>query len=320
MISGTSVFPAERIDLDDETYLIGGKGDLRPLLESIREWGLINPILLQERKDQRYRIISGRRRLLCCIQLGWSGISARVATDALSDLDCLKIAVSDNRSHRPLNLIEQSDGIHKLEPHFSEKEGFTAISLLLDIPLNLKVFQKIRGLARLDTRIQEEIVRGGLSLEGAVALFPFEPSEQMGLFELMKELNLSQNKECELIELVDEIARRETVSPLQVIRSNPIRKIMENRDQNRPEKTRKVRSYLKQKRFPSITEAEDRFCANLGTLKLGNSIRLSPPPSFEGSAYSVRFSFKTAEEFTQRMETLQEASKKPAFNKIMQKK
>ncbi len=308
--------PIDKIDLDDDAYVISTEGVSQPLLESIKAVGLINPPLLKKRKDQRYKIICGRRRILGCKELGWSELSACIAPDTLSDLDCLKIAISDNRSHRSFNLIEQSRGIEKLAPLLPEKDCFKTICCLLNIPLNRKVFQKIKGLSKLPGLIQKGILQGELSLEGAVALFSFEPLEQAAFFELFKGLNLSQNKERELITLIDEIARREAISPIEVIMSDPIREIMDERDRNRPEKTRKVRDYLKHRRFPAITEAEDRFFANLKSLNLGSSIQLTPPPYFEGSTYTVRLSFNSPEELKQQLETLGKAAEKPEFRNL----
>lgn len=319
MTYASLTIPIAQIDLTDDTYVISTEGDLRPLLESIATVGLINPPLLKKRKDHRYRIVCGRRRILCCQELGLTELSARIAPDTLSDLECLKIAISDNLSHRLFNLIEQSRGIAKLASLLPQKNRFKAICLLLNIPVNQKVFQKIKGLITLPAPIQKGILQGELSFEGAVALFPFEPLEQVGFFELFKGLNLSQSKECELITCIDEIARREVIAPIEVITSKQIRAIMDDKGRNRPEKTRKVRDYLKRRRFPTLTKAEDRFLVNLKSLKLGNSIQLSAPPYFEGTSYTVRLSFKTLEELKQQLEVLGKAAEKPAFQKIIQK-
>lgn len=319
MIYTSLTVPISSIDLDDDAYAISIAGVSRPLLVSIEAVGLINPPLLKKRKDGRYRIICGRRRTLGCQELGWTELLAHIIPDTFSDLDCLKIAISDNRSHRSFNLIEQSYGIEKLTPLLPEANRFETICQLLDIPLNQKVFQKIKGLTALPEPLQEGILQGDLSLEGAVALFPFEALEQVAFFELFKGLNLSQNKECELITLIDEIAQREAISPTEVITSEPIRAIMVEKDRSRPAKTRKVRDHLKRRRFPALTEAEDRFFANLTRLHLGKSINLSPPPFFEGTTYTARLSFKSLEELKKQLETLDKQSEKPAFQKMIGK-
>lgn len=319
MIYKSLTVPIDSIDLEDDAYMITTAGDLRPLLESIRIGGLINPPLVKKRHDKRYRIVCGRRRILCCQMLGWSEISAYVVPDILDDLHCLKLAILDNRSHRPLNLVEQSRGIVKLTRLLPEENRFQTICLLLDIPLNQDVFNKIQGLSKLPRSVQNGILQGDLSFEGGVALLPFEPLEQMAFFELFKKLNLSQRKECELITLIDEIAKCEAVPPIKVIQSKPVLDIISEKDDNRSEKTRKIRLYLKRKRFPLVTETEDRFFTHLKHLKLGNSIQLSPPPYFEGNTYKLRLSFKSLEELKQQLEVLAKSAEKPAFRRMIQR-
>jgi hypothetical protein len=319
MIYKILTVPIDSIDSDDDAYVITTAGILTPLLESIRTVGLINPPLLKRRNDKRYRIVCGRRRFSCCRKLGWSELPAHIVPDSFVDVDCLTLAISDNRSHRSLNLIEQSRGIVKLSHLLPEENRFKTICSLLDLPLNQKVFQKIKGLSRLPATVQNGILQGELSFEGAVALLPFEPSEQIAFFELFKGLNLSQSKECELITLIDEIAGHKAVSLIEIIKSKPILEIMDVKNRNRSDKTRNVRAYLKRMRFPALTEAEDRFIAHLKHLRLGNSIQLSPPPYFEGSTYKLHFSFKSLEELQQQLEFLAKSAEKPTFCKIMKK-
>jgi ParB-like chromosome segregation protein Spo0J len=49
-------------------------GDLRALAESIREYGLLRPILIAA----DHRLIAGRRRLEACKRLGWRTIQVNV--------------------------------------------------------------------------------------------------------------------------------------------------------------------------------------------------------------------------------------------------
>ena len=49
-------------------------GDLKPLAESLKTYGLMNPIVINERNE----LIAGHRRLEAAKSLGWSTIAARV--------------------------------------------------------------------------------------------------------------------------------------------------------------------------------------------------------------------------------------------------
>lgn len=53
---------------------------LEDLAQSIREHGLLNPILVYSTPDGHYELIAGQRRFLACQRLGWETIPAIVRT------------------------------------------------------------------------------------------------------------------------------------------------------------------------------------------------------------------------------------------------
>ncbi len=72
-------------------------------------------------------------------------------------------------------------------------------------------------------------------------------------------LKLSLNKQKEILTIVKEISLREDIPILKVIKTDRVQKILSNEDLDRNQKIRKIRIYLKQRRFPVITAAEKEF-------------------------------------------------------------
>ncbi|MDR1785235.1 MAG: ParB N-terminal domain-containing protein [Spirochaetaceae bacterium] len=66
-------------------------GDLEPLKDSMKRYGLLNPITLNARKE----LIAGRRRLEAARQLGWSGITANIV-DVKDTLIQLEMELEEN--------------------------------------------------------------------------------------------------------------------------------------------------------------------------------------------------------------------------------
>ena len=60
-------------------------GNLEDLKDSLRTYGLLNPITL----NSRYELIAGERRLQAATQLGWTSINANII-DNLQKLISLK--------------------------------------------------------------------------------------------------------------------------------------------------------------------------------------------------------------------------------------
>ncbi len=66
-------------------------GDLATLKSSIRQHGLLNPILV----DDRYQLVAGERRLRAAKDLGWTKIDVRVL-DAIDPVSRLDMEVHEN--------------------------------------------------------------------------------------------------------------------------------------------------------------------------------------------------------------------------------
>ncbi len=72
--------------------------DLDTLVASIRQVGLIQPIVINE----DYELLSGYRRLMACKTLGWSEIEARVLSTDKDELKQLEIEMQENKGRLSL--------------------------------------------------------------------------------------------------------------------------------------------------------------------------------------------------------------------------
>lgn len=305
------------IDTQDSRYQLSLHIDTHTIIESIKAVGLINPPVIVKRDDDHYSIVCGFRRVMACKALGWDEIPVCIPPRRPTDLDCLKLAILDNRSHRPLNLIEQSRAIKKLSPFFPPQERFSKITFLLGLPENEKVFKKIESLCQLSESAKLGILENTLSLEAGVELVELEPEEQDCFAFLFRTLKFSQNKQKELITFVKEIAIRESVGIKEVINSEEIRGIIDRSDINRNQKAKEIRAYLRRRRFPSLTKAEAKFFEDLKSLRLGPHIRLVPPPYFEGTTYNITITFKDITELEQCKSEFDAMCQNPVLKRIL---
>ncbi|MDY6986624.1 MAG: ParB/RepB/Spo0J family partition protein [Thermodesulfobacteriota bacterium] len=311
------VISISEIDTADASCCLSLKVDPGALVASMKAVGLINPPVLAQKKDEKYRIICGFRRVKACRVLGWEKISAQVVGADCSELDLLQLAVLDNQSHRPLNVIEQARGIRKLGPHLPAKGRLEALASLLGFPPNKKVFEKIRHMDGLPEAIQAGVLDETVSFEAAARLAGLSHGEALGFFDLLKGLKFSQNKQMEMITFVQEIALREDLQVAGVLQSKEMRAIMDRPDLNRNEKGAKLRAYLKRRRFPALTKVEAEFSDALKALKLSKDISITPPPYFEGGPYTLRMTFKDVDDFDRRCKTLDAIAKNPALKRVL---
>ena len=93
--------------------------DLEDLTNSIREHGVIQPIIVRKSnsKDAKYEIIAGERRWLSARKAGLHNIPV-VVTEA-DDLKSLEFAIVENVQRHDLNPLEEAKGYKRLIDDFS---------------------------------------------------------------------------------------------------------------------------------------------------------------------------------------------------------
>ncbi len=92
--------------------------ELQELANSIKENGLIQPIILRKiGNEDHYEIIAGERRFRAATIAGLSKISAIVKK--INNHEALELAIIENIQRTDLSLIEEADGYQKLIEEFS---------------------------------------------------------------------------------------------------------------------------------------------------------------------------------------------------------
>ena len=94
------------------------KDSLEGLTNSIKERGIIQPIIVRRSQDQRvkYEIIAGERRWLAAQNAGLHEVPV-VITEA-DDLKSLEFAIVENVQRHDLNAIEEAEGYQRLIDDF----------------------------------------------------------------------------------------------------------------------------------------------------------------------------------------------------------
>ncbi|PMP98024.1 MAG: hypothetical protein C0169_01040 [Thermodesulfobacterium geofontis] len=89
------------------------------LVKSIKEKGILQPILVRKKGEEFYECVAGERRLRAAEKAGLREVPAIVKT--LSDEEALVIALIENLQRKNLNPIEEALGYKSLV----EKFGYT---------------------------------------------------------------------------------------------------------------------------------------------------------------------------------------------------
>ena len=94
-------------------------GNLQDLTNSIKERGIIQPIIVRKSSDDnsKYEIIAGERRWLAAQKAGLHEVP--VVITEVDDLKSLEFAIVENVQRNDLNAIEEARGYQRLIEEFS---------------------------------------------------------------------------------------------------------------------------------------------------------------------------------------------------------
>ncbi len=151
-------------------YFDGEKMD--ELVESIRQKGVIQPLVVRREEDY-YQIIAGERRWRAAQKAGLKEIP--VTIQDVSEDWALEIALIENIQREDLNPIEESEAYAYLIKHFDLSQEEVAKR----VGKSRSAVTNALRLLRLPEKIREQILMGVLSMGHARALLALEHEEEM---------------------------------------------------------------------------------------------------------------------------------------------
>lgn len=147
---------------------------LLELSESIKEYGVLQPISVRKAEDKYYELIAGERRLRASQLAGCMEIPAIVVD--ITDTDSAVLALIENLQREDLNFIEEAEGYFNL----IKDHGFTQDVLARRIGKKQSTIANKLRILKLSDSVKEAILNEGLTERHARALLKL-PSEEMQL-------------------------------------------------------------------------------------------------------------------------------------------
>ncbi|MFA5317678.1 MAG: ParB/RepB/Spo0J family partition protein [Dehalococcoidales bacterium] len=148
---------------------------LRDLIQSIKEKGLIQPVVVRP-VGGGYELIAGERRLRAAKELGIAQVPA-VIKDVKDD-EALEIALIENIQRDDLNPIEEAKAYQRLSDEFS----LTQEQISEKVGRNRASVSNMIRLLKLPEKIREEIYIGKISMGHAKAILMLDSEQdQLGL-------------------------------------------------------------------------------------------------------------------------------------------
>jgi ParB family chromosome partitioning protein len=145
---------------------------LQELADSIREHGLMQPILVRK-KGTGFEIIAGERRWRACQKAGLKTIE--VIVKDLADEEVFEWALIENIQREDLNPIEEAEAYRRL----LETGGLTQEQLAVRVSKDRSTIANALRLLKLPDEVRRQVIAGALSMGHARALLSLESPDEM---------------------------------------------------------------------------------------------------------------------------------------------
>ncbi len=156
------------------------------LSQSIKQKGLILPILVKKIDLENYQIIAGERRWRAAQKAGLHNVP--VIIKDLSDNEILEIALIENMQREDLNPIEEAMGMAKLQ----KDHNYTQEQLSEILGKSRPQIANTLRLLNLPHKVQEFVQNKSLSAGHARALIGLDNAFFVAKYAIKKEMNVRQ--------------------------------------------------------------------------------------------------------------------------------
>ena len=156
------------------------------LSQSIKQKGLILPILVKKIDEKNYQIIAGERRWRASQKAGLHNVPVIIKN--LDDKEILEIALIENMQREDLNPIEEAEGITRLQEEYQYTQEELAKTLGKSRP---QISNTIR-LLKLPHKVQEFVQNKSLSAGHARALVGIDQAYSIAKIAIKKDMNVRQ--------------------------------------------------------------------------------------------------------------------------------
>ena len=149
------------------------KETLEELAQSIKQQGVLQPVLVRRQASGSYELVVGERRWRASQVAGLKTIPAIIKN--LNNDESAKIALIENLQREDLNYMDQARGLHRLKTEFNLSQEELGASVGKSRPATTNLLR----LMKLNPEVQAMLEEGKLDMGHARALLSLDESEQI---------------------------------------------------------------------------------------------------------------------------------------------
>lgn len=168
MVSTNTLPLSEIVPNKDQPRKTFDEAALDELADSIRQHGILQPLLVRPIATGGYQLVAGERRWRASKRAGLKEVP--VVVKELSDTETMEIAIIENLQREDLNPIEEAEGLQAL----IDKCGFTQEQVAVSVGKSRPAIANSLRLLKLPVEVRDMAKNGEISAGHARALLAFD--------------------------------------------------------------------------------------------------------------------------------------------------
>lgn len=291
-----------------------------PALEkSINEIGVTHPVVLYKLDGKNsFTVICGHRRVAAARNLNMDKIPAVVLEKSPNPALCLQMNLTDNLAHRRYSDIEKGLIIVKLtEAGMAEEAIINDCLPLLELERSKKLLVDFWKTRRFSACLNKLLNEMNIPLRIFSVLSGWEDNDRNAVEKILSALQPGINKWREFLELTDETAVRDSLSPCEILSREEVRSIMNNDRMPSHEKYDAVLQLLNEWRYPTLSDLRKKFLLALDKLDLDRRTKVRVAKYFENDEIKIELRFTRQEELLKQVEKLAGSAGSDAMKELI---
>jgi ParB-like chromosome segregation protein Spo0J len=279
----------DQINVQDERYRISYYFDLEVLIHP--------PVVTH--KNGEVLIVTGWKRVLACQRLSLLSIPCRVF-EGENDLKAFTLGLEENRTFRSFTVLEKAEIVKRLIRFgVSEKVVVRDYLPLLVIPQTMNHLDIYLRIVALEPKTKRFVHEKGVGFPILQLLVDYNEEERRILLPLLRPLG--QNKQKDLLQNLLEISKRDGIPARNILRAGDIQEISARENLSPMQIAEQIRNLVLRRRYPTLFAWKEVFETQKKAMEWPKDIKIEPSPNFEDEEFTVHFSFKTFNEYMEKL-------------------
>ncbi|WP_108647531.1 ParB/RepB/Spo0J family partition protein [Polynucleobacter rarus] len=193
------------------------ESELQELSESIKQQGIMQPLLIRQIGEGKYEIIAGERRFRAAGMAGLDTVPALIKE--VDDQTAAAMALIENMQRQDLNPLEEAEGLARLISDF----GFTHEQAAQVVGKSRSAVSNLLRLTQLSKPVQALLMAGDIDMGHARAMLNVPTARQIGLAQRVAAQGLSVREAEKLANQIIQSSKKnlDGIQKVKVVKVDP---------------------------------------------------------------------------------------------------